>query len=69
MRINDAVDARLINAAKPIPIRREDIDAWLDPDQHDLDALDAILDNRVRPFFRHFLTDEQSGSAGEKLKP
>lgn len=36
-----------------IPLRREDIDAWLDPAQHDLDLLDKILDNRVRPFFHH----------------
>lgn len=43
-----------------IPIRREDIDAWLDPNQHDLDALDAILDNRVRPFYRHAIADSGS---------
>lgn len=36
-----------------IPIRREDIDAWLDPSQHNLDALDAILDSKARPYYRH----------------
>jgi len=43
-----------------IPLRREDIDDWLDPDQHDLEALDAILDNRVRPFFNHFILETGS---------
>ncbi len=51
-----------------IPIRREDIDAWLDPAQHDLDALDAILDARVRPYYGHVIVD-QPGSPEEGDEP
>lgn len=48
-----------------IPIRREDIDAWLDPSQHDLDVLDAILDGRVRPYYRHSIIDSAPEDTGE----
>lgn len=35
-----------------IPIRRENIDAWLDP-RGDLTAAYAILDDRERPYYEH----------------
>lgn len=38
-----------------IPIKPEHIDAWLNPDPSNLDALYAILDDRVRPFYEHKL--------------
>ena len=36
-----------------IPIRRGDIDTWLDPDPSNLAALYAVLDRRERPYFEH----------------
>jgi putative SOS response-associated peptidase YedK len=36
-----------------VPIRREHLDAWLNPDPHDLAALYAILDDRERPYYEH----------------
>jgi putative SOS response-associated peptidase YedK len=36
-----------------IPLKRENIDAWLDPDPKDLDSLYDILDDRERPFYEH----------------
>ena len=36
-----------------IPIQSTNVDAWLNPDPNDLDALYAILDDRERPFFEH----------------
>ncbi|MGH8173552.1 MAG: SOS response-associated peptidase family protein, partial [Rhodanobacteraceae bacterium] len=36
-----------------IPIRRENVDAWLRPAGSDLKALYAILDARERPYFEH----------------
>lgn len=36
-----------------IPIKRENVDAWLDPDPNDLDSQYDILDDRERPFFEH----------------
>lgn len=36
-----------------IPIRPENIDAWLNPDPKNLDALYAILDDRERPYYEH----------------
>ena len=36
-----------------IPIKRENVDAWLDPDPRNLDAMYAVLDDRERPFFVH----------------
>lgn len=38
-----------------VPIKPEHIDAWLNPDQHDLQALYAILDDRARPCYEHRL--------------
>lgn len=38
-----------------IPIKPEHVDAWLNPDPHDLQALYAILDDRARPFYEHRL--------------
>ncbi len=40
-----------------IPIKPENIDAWLNPDPRNLAAQYAILDDRVRPFYRHRLAD------------
>jgi len=36
-----------------IPIKAEHVDAWLKPDQNNLDALYAILDDRARPYYEH----------------
>lgn len=36
-----------------IPIRRDNIDAWLTPDQRDLAAQYRILDDRERPYYEH----------------
>lgn len=38
-----------------IPIRPENIDAWLNPDPSNLAALNAILDDRERPYYEHRL--------------
>lgn len=38
-----------------IPIKPEHIDAWLNPDPSNLDALYTILDDRMRPFYEHKL--------------
>ncbi len=38
-----------------IPIKPENIDAWLNPDPADLAAQYAILDDRARPFYEHRL--------------
>jgi len=38
-----------------IPIRAENVDAWLNPDPRKLDALYAILDDRERPYYEHRL--------------
>lgn len=38
-----------------IPIKRENIDAWLNPDPMDLAASYAILDDRERPYYEHRL--------------
>ena len=38
-----------------IPIRPENIDAWLDPDPKNLAAQYAILDDRARPYYEHRL--------------
>lgn len=38
-----------------IPIKPENIDAWLNPDPKDLAAQYAILDDRERPFYEHRL--------------
>ncbi len=36
-----------------IPIRPENVDAWLNPDPHDLAALQSLLDDRDRPYYEH----------------
>jgi putative SOS response-associated peptidase YedK len=36
-----------------IPIKPEHIDAWLNPDANNLEALQAILDGRARPYYEH----------------
>jgi putative SOS response-associated peptidase YedK len=36
-----------------VPIRRENVDAWLSPDPGNLAALHAILDDRERPYYEH----------------
>jgi len=38
-----------------IPIRPENVDAWLNPDPRNRAALYAILDDRERPYFEHRL--------------
>ena len=38
-----------------IPIRSENIDAWLSPDRKNLAAQYAILDDRERPYYEHRL--------------
>jgi putative SOS response-associated peptidase YedK len=38
-----------------VPIRPENIDAWLSPDRHDLAAQHAILEDRARPFYEYRL--------------
>jgi putative SOS response-associated peptidase YedK len=40
-----------------IPIRAQHIDAWLNPDRGNLAALQAILDDRERPTYRHRLAE------------
>ena len=36
-----------------IPIKPEHVDAWLSPDPTNLAAMQAILDDRARPFYEH----------------
>ncbi|MET3444710.1 putative SOS response-associated peptidase YedK [Ralstonia sp. 1138] len=36
-----------------IPIKPENIDAWLNPEARDLDASDAILEDKLRPYYAH----------------
>ncbi|MPW22975.1 hypothetical protein GCT13_40880 [Paraburkholderia sp. CNPSo 3157] len=38
-----------------VPIRAEYVDAWLNPDPMNLDALYAILDDKERPYYEHKL--------------
>lgn len=38
-----------------VPIKSESVDAWLNPDKHNLAALYAILDDRERPYYEHRL--------------
>ncbi|KFN48266.1 SOS response-associated peptidase family protein [Arenimonas composti] len=38
-----------------VPIRAENLDAWLNPDPHDPAAQYAILDDRDRPYYEHSL--------------
>ncbi|MCP1174391.1 SOS response-associated peptidase family protein [Ralstonia chuxiongensis] len=37
----------------PIPIKPENIDAWLNPEARSLDAVDAILEDKLRPYYTH----------------
>lgn len=36
-----------------IPLKPEHVDAWLNPDPSNLAALQAILDDRERPYYEH----------------
>ena len=36
-----------------IPIKEENIEAWLNPDPKNLDAMQAILEGRSRPYYEH----------------
>jgi putative SOS response-associated peptidase YedK len=36
-----------------IPLRPENVRAWLDPQASGLEALEAILDDRARPYYEH----------------
>jgi len=36
-----------------IPIKEENIDAWLNPDPKNLDAMQAILEDRARPYYEY----------------
>jgi putative SOS response-associated peptidase YedK len=38
-----------------IPIKLDNFDAWLNPDPRIIDAHDAILDDRERPYYEHRL--------------
>lgn len=38
-----------------VPIRLENLEAWLQPDAAALDASYAILDDRERPYYEHRL--------------
>jgi putative SOS response-associated peptidase YedK len=38
-----------------IPIKPENIDAWLNPNPENLDAMYAILEDRNRPYYEHRL--------------
>ncbi|GGD96594.1 SOS response-associated peptidase family protein [Caballeronia grimmiae] len=38
-----------------VPIKRENVDAWLNPQASDLGALDALLEDRDRPYYEHRL--------------
>ncbi|AIF48146.1 SOS response-associated peptidase family protein [Dyella japonica] len=38
-----------------VPIKPEHLEAWLSPDPNNLEALYAILDDRVRPYYAHKL--------------
>jgi putative SOS response-associated peptidase YedK len=54
--ITDEPPFEVVNAGHdrcPVPIREEDIEAWLRPDPSDLSAMYAILDRHVRPFYDH----------------
>ncbi|CAL8481103.1 protein of unknown function (plasmid) [Caballeronia sp. S22] len=40
-----------------MPIKPENVEAWLNPDASKLDALQAILDDRDRPYYEHRLAE------------
>lgn len=39
----------------PVPIKPEHLDAWLTPDARNLEAMDAILDDKATPYYEHRL--------------
>lgn len=39
-----------------IPIQEGNLDAWLNPDRNDLRAQYAILDDRARPYYEHWVS-------------
>jgi putative SOS response-associated peptidase YedK len=39
----------------PIPLKRENVEAWLNPNPADLQASYALLDDRERPYYEHKL--------------
>ena len=54
--ITDAPPAEVLAAGHDrciIPIKRENVDAWLNPNLQDLDAMYAILKDRERPYYDH----------------
>ena len=36
-----------------IPLKPENLDAWLNPDPGELSALQSLLDDRDRPYYEH----------------
>jgi len=36
-----------------VPIKPENLDAWLSPERSTLDRLQELLDDRVRPYYEH----------------
>jgi putative SOS response-associated peptidase YedK len=38
-----------------VPVKSENIDAWLNANPKDLEAMYAILDDRDRPYYEHRL--------------
>ena len=58
--ISDDPPAEILEAGHdrcPIPIRAENIDAWLNPDASDRASLHAILEDRKRPRYEHRLAE------------
>ncbi|MBZ0223413.1 MAG: SOS response-associated peptidase [Dokdonella sp.] len=56
--ITDAPPAEIAAAGHDrciVPIKPQHIDAWLQPDATQLEALQAILDDRDRPYYEHRL--------------
>ncbi|MBB5496863.1 SOS response-associated peptidase family protein [Paraburkholderia sp. MM5384-R2] len=54
--ITDEPQAEIASAGHDrciVPIKPENIDAWLNPDPANLTALHAILDDRYRPYYEH----------------
>lgn len=47
-----------------VPIRPEDLDAWLQPSARDLATQDAILDRAMRPYFAHHLVGTSKAPPG-----
>ena len=38
-----------------VQLRPENVEAWLTPQGRTLDALDALLDDKARPYYEHRL--------------